>query len=1267
MGKLTKKFRYFPEITNPKFSKIINKKKEFYINRQRDYDEQIKLYEQNKLHDQNKSHKHKSHEHISHEQNKSKSGKGDDGNEAILNFYCKKSGDGKFELLPQQKVLKNFISPYTNYNKVLVMHGTGSGKTFSGISIAEYHKNFLMYLYHQRETNKNYTNFTGRIYIVANREARDNFIDELIEKTGYTYISQKEKEDYLNIKREHGQKTLEIYKNKRKKIIRKLTQKDQGGFYKFMSYDEFRKTFLKISIFDEKQNKDKLNKEKLNEGGKNKSNISEGINKNGINKSDINEKDISEDISEDGISEEDISEKGMNESDISEDGISEDGINEENISDEDISESNINEEELNKNKGDYGLGSVIPIDNSIIIVDEAHNLVNSQKSNDYGEAIRKVCSESKNVKLILMTATPMTHTPKEIIEISNILNFDLPKSNYNDFFGSNKINNDHINKMFYGKISYFRGYNVYTYPKRIEMGTLWPCKVTKLVRCQMTGIQRSTYLGVIEQSKNEKLQIDELNLLNLVFPNPGIDGKRNGLYRNYDLQILMNAPKKFLLDNNIYFYKRPNGDNQITGDFLKINNIGKYSRKYYKFLEEVNSEILENSGHIFIYSKLVNGTGTRLLREIFLQNGYSEFTYNTIDTGEEQTEQTANIKCYYCGRLGNKNHPKDHKYRMAKFVIIDSSIEDRRDIKNTFDIFNSTQNKNCQLLKIIVGSGIVREAVDLKRVKYIHILMFDTNFATIEQSIGRGIRHCSHADLEPSQRFTKVYRYVSTLGPEIVTGIKKNIELSSEEKFYVKGEKNHMLIKMIERQLKIIAFDCEINKKGNVFDVEIKKNKGCERKKNCDQQCDYQDCNYKCFNANSKDNNEIDVSTFDAYYNKSQLNSLIKFIKLLFTKNIVWTKEDIIRQIKNEPTEIKYIDDFNYQYLTSNKSNEFDEFNKLRQDFELYSDQLLGTAILTLLKQEKNNIKNMYGMTGHIIQRGKYFIFQPSVIQNTKILPIARNISVYNIKETRIDITEFLNNKYFPQKEKTTKEEIMKIFNNLEKMTNESVIAKYLSSLPLNYQITLIEYAIELHNKSTIPKNENIVVKKIFTFYANALIDSSKFEGILSYIPMSKIVKSIIENKAGKSKIVGHYLGNSPVCFIKNKWGDCYYELISRQQKEKNILEVNDYIFGYIDRLQNDQFGLKLQYSDKSRKAILDKRKKLKGFVCKQHNNKDELIEIANNIGAQINKNKKMTVEILCDAIEERLRTKELEARKNKTGVKWFYEYFERKKISNKK
>src|SRR5437667_240603 len=55
----------------------------------------------------------------------------------IQNYRDKVCRPGVMELLPQQAFLANFINPDTPYKGILVMHGTGVGKTCGGIAIAE--------------------------------------------------------------------------------------------------------------------------------------------------------------------------------------------------------------------------------------------------------------------------------------------------------------------------------------------------------------------------------------------------------------------------------------------------------------------------------------------------------------------------------------------------------------------------------------------------------------------------------------------------------------------------------------------------------------------------------------------------------------------------------------------------------------------------------------------------------------------------------------------------------------------------------------------------------------------------------------------------------------------------------------------------------------------------------------------------------------------------------------------------------------------------
>ena len=72
----------------------------------------------------------------------------------------------KFKLSPNQKFLKKYLSENTNYNGILLYHGTGVGKTCSSISIAE------QFIERLHKLNK-------KVIILLNPSIKANFIKNI--------------------------------------------------------------------------------------------------------------------------------------------------------------------------------------------------------------------------------------------------------------------------------------------------------------------------------------------------------------------------------------------------------------------------------------------------------------------------------------------------------------------------------------------------------------------------------------------------------------------------------------------------------------------------------------------------------------------------------------------------------------------------------------------------------------------------------------------------------------------------------------------------------------------------------------------------------------------------------------------------------------------------------------------------------------------------------------------------------------------------------
>ena len=89
-----------------------------------------------------------------------------------------------FELDPHQIFLKNYISPDTPYNGILIFHGTGVGKTCSAISIAEGFKKTLKNINKKVLILSNLRdNFKKEIYDICRQmvELEDKFLDLVFE------------------------------------------------------------------------------------------------------------------------------------------------------------------------------------------------------------------------------------------------------------------------------------------------------------------------------------------------------------------------------------------------------------------------------------------------------------------------------------------------------------------------------------------------------------------------------------------------------------------------------------------------------------------------------------------------------------------------------------------------------------------------------------------------------------------------------------------------------------------------------------------------------------------------------------------------------------------------------------------------------------------------------------------------------------------------------------------------------------------------------
>ena len=692
---------------------------------------------------------------------------------------------------------------------------------------------------------------------------------------------------------------------------------------------------------------------------------------------------------------------------------------------------------------DVAVDRIHNLNNTIIIIDEAHNLT----GNAYGEALTYIIKNSVNLKVILMSATPMKNLGDDIVDLINFLRpIDHPMERDKIFSGEKgsemKIKSgglEYFKKMANGYISHVRGSDPLVFAKKIEKGIIPDGLLfTKVSQCKMSQFQQSLYDKTKIEAEEDALDRKAAAVANFVFPCLSSDKKSiEAISGNEGIVVLKSQLKSFpdLLNKKIASDLIKNdketdligltSDGQtITGRILRKEYLKMFSTKFYKALKKLNRLTCNKKGAktAFIYSNLVK-VGIDIFAQVLLQNGYLEYQE---DMGSYQI--TGDTVCHYCGII-NKEHNKidnvdkkskedsassteykktkiePHTFYPATFITVTGKGgDDTADVipeekkKIIDDVFNSYENRHGKFIKFILGSKVMNEGVSLFNTAEVHILDVYYNFGRVDQVIGRAIRWCSHYKQMSEQNpfpFVNVYKYVITLEKG----------LSSEEDLYRKAEQKYLLIKKIERAMKEIAIDCPLNLQANIFKEEIKEFDKCGEKgqQDCPQICDFTKCDFKCDNMKLNaeyydpdrkiykkiDKDKLDVTTFSTGFAKSEIEYCKKKIKEMYIIGFMYTLGDILNYVKKSYSE--------------DRRDLFDEFFV----FKALNDLIPTTE--NEINSYTDTIFDKDNRTGYLIFVDKYYIFQPfdqnedvPIYYRTKYMkPITQSLSLFNyIKNT---------------------------------------------------------------------------------------------------------------------------------------------------------------------------------------------------------------------------------------------------------------------------
>ncbi len=260
----------------------------------------------------------------------------------------------------------------------------------------------------------------------------------------------------------------------------------------------------------------------------------------------------------------------------------------------------------------------------------------------------------------------------------------------------------------------------------------------------------------------------------------------------------------------------------------KENRMETYSPKFRKMLENI---ITQPDCHL-IYSNFRKMEGIGLFRLALLYHGYKELKivnnriiiqsmfksqeyiedktehrYFALFTGTESVEEKEIILNIYNNRF--KNLPKitqDDLKRHFGHIDLDK-------VGNMFG----------EIIKVLMITASGAEGIDLKNIRFVHIMEPYWHHVRVNQVIGRARRICSHMDLPKELQDVTVYMYLSVFGDDVLKTdqypelkLIDHSESTDMRLFKIMEEKEKLSERFLE-VLKVSSIDCAVNYRKKCF------------------------------------------------------------------------------------------------------------------------------------------------------------------------------------------------------------------------------------------------------------------------------------------------------------------------------------------------------------------------------------------------------------------------------------------------------------------
>ena len=193
-----------------------------------------------------------------------------------------------------------------------------------------------------------------------------------------------------------------------------------------------------------------------------------------------------------------------------------------------------------------------------------------------------------------------------------------------------------------------------------------------------------------------------------------------------------------------------------AGSFLIPEELATYSPKFLHLLQNILDK--QHVGLHLVYSQFRTLEGIGIIKLILETNGFSQFKINKSSTGDWTIDMTPEEQERPCFALYTGTETAEEKEIIrnifnSKWKNVPKTITDQLNARTTNNMFG-------EVIKILMITASGAEGINLRNVRYVHIIEPYWHPVRTEQIIGRARRICSHIDLPEELRTVDVFLYL---------------------------------------------------------------------------------------------------------------------------------------------------------------------------------------------------------------------------------------------------------------------------------------------------------------------------------------------------------------------------------------------------------------------------------------------------------------------------------------------------------------------------